>query len=489
MLGGLRAVVRHGSRYLMTLRNDDHNYVTSGKDGLHFDMPRRLTFDDGKLLGSYNTQTHWLTLGKRLYLVYTRRGAKNDHIFRHRAPLFIARFNPETLHVVRSTERILVPERGARLGNFGVTKISEHESWVTVAEWMQSIGKHATDPTKCEKHGSNNSIFIAKVRSKKNRPVKGNIRQSIRVIPYPHLKAKTGREPLPIDRTWRRLLKEGIKDASQYVKKLDQSESYRRRLNRYRQETLVIEWDGAPNARWALNVEGRMRSLTDSMPYFPRDGWKRHRWERKGDRSCALVYESDKPKASLRVTFQAKQDHVAYKLTLRVDDDRVRDRIATHLCFNHCWAEGFGRDALVWIGGKKRRLGDIPNPKRIWIRVATLGDKPGYAKLKRDQFAADGMGGNLNDAKLKGPQAVPIKIPIDGVQGRFIASQRKAGRPATVAINSPDAISLGWSFWPCTDIDLAFGTVRPGKPKTVSGRIYFLEGTSDQYLKKIRVAR
>ena len=115
MLGGLRAVVRHGSRYLMTLRNDDHNYVTSGKDGLHFDMPRRLTFDDGKLLGSYNTQAHWLTLGKRLYLVYTRRGAKNDHIFRHRAPLFIARFNPETLRVVRSTERILVPERGARL--------------------------------------------------------------------------------------------------------------------------------------------------------------------------------------------------------------------------------------------------------------------------------------------------------------------------------------------------------------------------------------
>ena len=83
------SLVRHGRRYLMTLRNDDHNYVTAGPDGLHFDVPRRITFDDGQELGSYNTQTHWLTLGNRLYLVYTRRGANNDHVFRHRAPLFV----------------------------------------------------------------------------------------------------------------------------------------------------------------------------------------------------------------------------------------------------------------------------------------------------------------------------------------------------------------------------------------------------------------
>lgn len=160
------SLICHGGRYLMTLRNDDHNYVTSGKDGLHFHAPRRLSFDDRKELGSYNTQTHWLTLGDRSYLVYTRRGANNDHVMRHRAPLFIARFDPQKLHVIRSTERVLVPERGARLGNFGVTRISEHESWVTVAEWMQSIGPHAHDPTKCEEHGSNNSIFVAKVRSR-----------------------------------------------------------------------------------------------------------------------------------------------------------------------------------------------------------------------------------------------------------------------------------------------------------------------------------
>ncbi len=43
----------------------------------------------------------------------------------------IAQVDPEKLHVIRSTERILIPERGAGLGNaFGVTEVNEHETWV-----------------------------------------------------------------------------------------------------------------------------------------------------------------------------------------------------------------------------------------------------------------------------------------------------------------------------------------------------------------------
>ncbi len=157
------SLIQFGGRFLLSLRNDDHNYVTVGEDGLHFVSPQRLVFDDGDELGSYNTQTHWLTLGGRLYLVYTRRGANNDHVFRHRAPLFIAEFDHEHLCVLRETEQILVPERGARLGNFGITTISERESWVTTSEWMQTTGPDPFDCRVCEKFGSDNSIYVAKV--------------------------------------------------------------------------------------------------------------------------------------------------------------------------------------------------------------------------------------------------------------------------------------------------------------------------------------
>lgn len=125
----------HG-RYFLTLRNDVRGYVSVSDDGLQFAEPKPWLFDDGTELGSYNTQQHWLAHSDGLFLIYTRRGANNDHIVRHRAPLFMAQVNPETLQVMRRTEKVIVPERGAELGNFGACAISPTESWVTVSEGM-----------------------------------------------------------------------------------------------------------------------------------------------------------------------------------------------------------------------------------------------------------------------------------------------------------------------------------------------------------------
>lgn len=132
------SLAHFGDRTYMTIRNDKRAYVTKSEDGLHFEAIKPWVFDDGTELGSYNTQQHWLTLGDDLYLVYTRLGANNDHIVRHRAPLFMAQVDPGRLCVVRDTERVVLPERGAAMGNFGVNVISWAESWVTVGELLCS---------------------------------------------------------------------------------------------------------------------------------------------------------------------------------------------------------------------------------------------------------------------------------------------------------------------------------------------------------------
>jgi hypothetical protein len=87
--------------------------------------------------------------------VYTRRGANNDHIMRHRAPLFIAQVNPRTLRVMRSTEQVLVSERGATLGNFGASRITAKESWVTVAEGVWSDD--------ARRRGAEGAVFVGRV--------------------------------------------------------------------------------------------------------------------------------------------------------------------------------------------------------------------------------------------------------------------------------------------------------------------------------------
>ena len=152
--------------FFLTLRNDESGYVTVSTDGLHYQEPKKWSFDDGAELGNYNTQQHWVTHKNRLFLVYNRKGADNDHVFRHRAPLFIAEVDKEKLHVIRETEKILVPEKGARLGNFGVTEVSENETWVTVTEWMQGPAPHHHDTQRLVDQGADNRVWIAKLKWK-----------------------------------------------------------------------------------------------------------------------------------------------------------------------------------------------------------------------------------------------------------------------------------------------------------------------------------
>ncbi|MBL4885579.1 MAG: exo-alpha-sialidase [Planctomycetaceae bacterium] len=128
------SLTKFQNRYYLTLRNDIKGYVTSSDDGMNFAPIKPWTFDDGKELGSYNTQQHWISHSDGLFLVYTRRAGNNDHIMRHRAPLFMAQVDPQNLTVLRATEKIVVPEKGAMLGNFGAAEISSSESWITVGE-------------------------------------------------------------------------------------------------------------------------------------------------------------------------------------------------------------------------------------------------------------------------------------------------------------------------------------------------------------------
>ena len=127
---GEPSLTRFGGKFYLTLRNDERGYVAISKDGLHFGQPKPWCFDDGSELGSYNTQQHWVTHSEGLYLAYTRRGANNDNVFRHRAPLFLARVDPERLVVERKTERILLPNLGQPFGNFGVCNVTPEETWV-----------------------------------------------------------------------------------------------------------------------------------------------------------------------------------------------------------------------------------------------------------------------------------------------------------------------------------------------------------------------
>ena len=150
------SLIRFRDHYYLTMRNDVKGYVSVSEDGLNYGPIKRWTFDDGTELGNYNTQQHWLKSSEGLFLVYTRRGANNDHVFRNRAPLFIAQVDPWKLQVIRDTEKIIVPERGAPLGNFGANMVDDSQAWVTVSELNYRNNK--PNP-----RGANGSTFLGRV--------------------------------------------------------------------------------------------------------------------------------------------------------------------------------------------------------------------------------------------------------------------------------------------------------------------------------------
>lgn len=147
------SLVFHNGFYYMTLRNDECGLVARSVDGLNYTDLQLWKWDDGSVLQNYNTQQHWMTVGDELYLIYTRRGADNDHVFRHRAPLFAARV--ENMRLIKNSETVIIPEKGARLGNFGVSSYKAGGAVIMAAEWMQPIG--------CEKYGSDNNIYFSKI--------------------------------------------------------------------------------------------------------------------------------------------------------------------------------------------------------------------------------------------------------------------------------------------------------------------------------------
>jgi hypothetical protein len=160
---GEPSLTRFRGKYYLAVRHDDTGYCTTSDDGLQFGQFEPWKWDDGTDLGNYNTQTHWVNHSDALYLVYTRKGANNDHVFRNRAPLFIAEIDPQTLRVKRATEKILIPELGARYGNFGVTEVSENETWVTETEWMQTWKQASVVIPVDNKWGAKNRVYAARI--------------------------------------------------------------------------------------------------------------------------------------------------------------------------------------------------------------------------------------------------------------------------------------------------------------------------------------
>jgi hypothetical protein len=130
------SIHKHGDRFLMTIRAEDgYMYYSVSDDGLNWEEARRWAWDDGGRIETHTTQQHWVAHSEGLFLAYTRKREDNLDVFRWRSPVLMAQVDTETMTLVRESECVLMRNQGVRLGNHGITHVSEKETWITDSEW------------------------------------------------------------------------------------------------------------------------------------------------------------------------------------------------------------------------------------------------------------------------------------------------------------------------------------------------------------------
>lgn len=144
------SITRFQGKFYLTIRaEDDRGYQSLSEDGLSWQEKKPWQWDDGELLTMSSTQQHWMTHSDGLYLVYTRKDESNVNVIRWRAPLYIARVDTEKRHLIRASERVVIPmsdngiiqpDKVALMGNFHITHASAKESWITVGDWLPRHG-------------------------------------------------------------------------------------------------------------------------------------------------------------------------------------------------------------------------------------------------------------------------------------------------------------------------------------------------------------
>ena len=125
--------------YAMTMRAEDGNmYYSVSKDALNWSEPAPWVWDDNTAIKTASTQQHWVRIGDKVFLVYTRSDGSNDHLMRYRAPLYIAEVNTTSGQLLRTTEQVVFKrkcrdEAEALYGNFHCAQFNANCAVITDA--------------------------------------------------------------------------------------------------------------------------------------------------------------------------------------------------------------------------------------------------------------------------------------------------------------------------------------------------------------------
>jgi hypothetical protein len=226
--------------------------------------------------------------------------------------------------------------------------------------------------------------------------------------------------------------------------------------------TLIVQWDRAPGSLWAFRVCEYYGVGTARWDYpAPVD------WIAAGSAQLAYAKHPVSTDSSIQgrssVVVRPDGDAMSVEVTLRNDSPDTWHDSWGWLCLIHRWAGSFQANCELPTG---------PDDDDPWLPCASLRAPLGrwlkWCVVRQHQPIAE---------RICRGQAHMWQPHIRAARGAVRAWRMLLNEPVQqlVELSSDQAIILGWSHWPCTDMGLYFGDLAPGQQRSVSGFLRFFE--------------
>ena len=223
--------------------------------------------------------------------------------------------------------------------------------------------------------------------------------------------------------------------------------------------TLVVKWDRAPELFWTLRLTEYCGDASRQWGYQPPAEWYH-------DGQGTLSY-ADSPLApeqnvegTCSCTATAAGDALSFELSITNHSEQAWPDCWGWLCLIHRWARAFQANGELPAGPPDRpwvSASSLQAPLERWLKWCPVADR---------RVIATRIGEN---------QGTRWQPHIQAQQGAVRAWRVEGDRQQVLQLSSPEAIILGWSHWPCTDMGVYFGTLEPEQTGHITGRLEFSE--------------
>lgn len=224
--------------------------------------------------------------------------------------------------------------------------------------------------------------------------------------------------------------------------------------------TLIIEHIDYNELLWALRLTEFFGDVSGQFGYQPNVQWN--------DDGAGVVSYADSPVAAAEgnadgtcgCRVRSEEDGLTFEIDVTNQSSETWFDCWAWLCLIHRWSRAFQANCELPVGDPGKEwvpANSLEAPLERWLKWCPVAEHAAIAE------------------RIAQNHQSRWQPHIQATEGAVRAWRASSSSQQFIQLSSPNAIILGWSHWPCTDMGVGFGTLEPGQTGKVTGQLGFHE--------------